>query len=221
VTDVDREDLFEVPSIQDQDPVEAFATYGADPPFDERVRAGRPHGRPDCSDAVGAEHTSSNPAVNLLSRSWIKNRIGSVGSTNVSMMLRACWVAHSPVGFAVMPARYTCRVAISLNTSTYSRRSSTVSTLKKSQATIPFACARRNSRHVSDDRRGCIDPGLLQDRPHGAGRDPDTEPDEFALDPAVAPTWVLPRQPQNHRTNTGVRCRPARPTVRIRPPARD
>jgi hypothetical protein len=49
-------------------------------------------------------NTSSNPAVNLLSRPWIKNRIGSARSTNVSMILRACRVAHSPVGFAVIPA---------------------------------------------------------------------------------------------------------------------
>jgi hypothetical protein len=62
-------------------------------------------------------NTSSNAAVNLLSRSWSKNRIGSARSTNVSMMFRACWVAHSPVGFAVIPARYTCRVASSMNTS--------------------------------------------------------------------------------------------------------
>jgi hypothetical protein len=90
-------------------------------------------------------NTSSNAAVSLLSWSWIKNRIGSARSTNVSMMLRACWVTHSPVGFAVMPARCTCRVASSMSTSAYSRRSSTVSTLKKSQATIPLAWARRNS----------------------------------------------------------------------------
>ena len=41
-----------------------------------------------------------------------------------------------------------------MNASTYSRRSSTVSTVKKSQATIPLAWARKNSRHGSDDRRG-------------------------------------------------------------------
>ena len=41
MTDVDREDSFEVPSIHDQDPVKTLATDGADPPFDERVRAGR------------------------------------------------------------------------------------------------------------------------------------------------------------------------------------
>jgi hypothetical protein len=52
---------------------------------------------------------------------WTKNRIGSVRSTNVSTMLRACWVAHSPVGLGVIPARYSCRVAISMNTSRYDR----------------------------------------------------------------------------------------------------
>jgi hypothetical protein len=45
--------------------------------------------------------TSSNAAVNLLSRSWIKKRIGSARSTNVSKMFRACWVAHAPDGFGV------------------------------------------------------------------------------------------------------------------------
>jgi len=62
-------------------------------------------------------NTSSKAAVNLLSRSSIKNRIGSDRSTNVSTMFRACWVAHSPVGFAVTPASYTLRVASSMNTS--------------------------------------------------------------------------------------------------------
>ena len=56
VTDVDPEDAFEVPSVHDQDPVEAFATDCADPPFDERVRARCAYGCADRPDAVGAEH---------------------------------------------------------------------------------------------------------------------------------------------------------------------
>jgi hypothetical protein len=39
-------------------------------------------------------NTSLNAAVNLLSWSWIKNRLGSVRSTNVSIMFCSCWVAH-------------------------------------------------------------------------------------------------------------------------------
>ena len=56
VTDVDREDSFEVASFHDQDPVETLAAYGADPPFDESVRAGRAHRGTDRPDALGAEH---------------------------------------------------------------------------------------------------------------------------------------------------------------------
>jgi hypothetical protein len=56
VADVGREDSFEVASVHDQDPVEALAAYGADPAFDERVRARCPHRCADDPDAVGAEH---------------------------------------------------------------------------------------------------------------------------------------------------------------------
>src|SRR5665647_1804772 len=116
MTDVDPEDAFEVPSIHDQDPVETFATYGADPPLDERVRARRPHRCADRPNAVGAEHLiepSCELAVAVVDQKADRLR----PLTNVSMMLRACWVAHSPVGFAVIPARYTCRVESSMNTS--------------------------------------------------------------------------------------------------------
>jgi hypothetical protein len=49
-------------------------------------------------------NTSSKGTLHLLSRSWIRNRIGSDRLVNASMMLRACWVAHSPDGLAVTPA---------------------------------------------------------------------------------------------------------------------
>ena len=45
-----------MPSVDDQDPVEALAAYGADRPFDEGVRARRAHGCADYPDGVGAEH---------------------------------------------------------------------------------------------------------------------------------------------------------------------
>src|SRR2546422_8153413 len=56
MTDVDPENAFEVPSVHDQDPVETFATYCADPPFGEGVRARCAYGCADRPDAVGAEH---------------------------------------------------------------------------------------------------------------------------------------------------------------------
>jgi hypothetical protein len=41
-----------------------------------------------------------------------------------------------------------------MTNSTYDRRSQMVSTVKKSHATIPVACWRRNARQVVADRRG-------------------------------------------------------------------
>src|SRR6266567_7813549 len=106
MADVVREDSFEVASVQDQDPVETFAADCFDPPFDEGVRAGRAHRTGvRIVRMPSVRNTPSKAAVNLLSRSWIKNRIGCVRTTKVSIMFRACWVAHSPVGFAVIPAR--------------------------------------------------------------------------------------------------------------------
>jgi len=45
-------------------------------------------------------------------------------------------------------------VPISITNRTYSVLSSTVSTVKKSVARMPAACARRNARQLVDARRG-------------------------------------------------------------------
>ena len=61
---------------------------------------------------------------------------------------------QAALGLAVTPAKCTRRVSSSMKNSTYSRRSRTGSTVKKSQATIPLACWRRNARQVVVARRG-------------------------------------------------------------------
>src|SRR5258708_24828569 len=55
---------------------------------------------------------------------------------------------HSPVGFAVTPPRCIRRVRCSINTRTYSLLRSTVSTCRKSTATIPAGWACRNCRQL-------------------------------------------------------------------------
>jgi hypothetical protein len=62
--------------------------------------------------------------------------------------LQACYVTHSPTGCAVTPSTWTWRVATSITNSTYSRLRNTVSTVKKSTANTPSACARAR-RHRS------------------------------------------------------------------------
>ena len=59
-----------------------------------------------------------------------------------------------PAGFAVTPPTCIRRVPCSMNTSTYMRFSSTVSTCRKSTAMIPAPWARRNCRQLGPERRG-------------------------------------------------------------------
>ena len=101
-----------------------------------------------------AVNTASNAAVNFVSRSRIKNFKPSARPSRFISRLRARWVTHAPVGWAVTPARCTRRVPCSMKNSTYRRRRNTVSTWKKSAARIVLACLVRNARQVWPLRRG-------------------------------------------------------------------
>ena len=63
-------------------------------------------------------NTASKAAVNLLSRSRIRNRNCSARSPRSMSRLRACWVTQAPVGWAVIPARCTRRRPCSITTRT-------------------------------------------------------------------------------------------------------
>jgi hypothetical protein len=63
-------------------------------------------------------------------------------------------VTQPSCGLAVTPPKWTRRLPSSMKKSTYNRRSHTVSTVRKSQAMIPEACARRNADQLSSARRG-------------------------------------------------------------------
>jgi hypothetical protein len=62
--------------------------------------------------------TSSKLAVNLASRSRIKNLTAFVRLASTSDRLRACWVTHSRTGLAVTPATYTLLVSSSMKKNT-------------------------------------------------------------------------------------------------------
>jgi hypothetical protein len=85
-------------------------------------------------------------------------------------------------------------VSSSMKNNTYSRRSQTVSTVKKSQARIPAACWRRNAppRHGRSPWCGVRGQAMAAERfaDHGR-RDPHVEAEQFALDPLVAPAGIV------------------------------
>ena len=121
--------------------------------------------------------------------------MSSSRSPRLRARLRACCMAHSPVGFAVTPPRCIWRVPCSMNTRTCSLLRSTVSTCRKSTATIPAAWACRNCRQLGPGRRGAGSvPAACRISQHGGGRDRHAGLCEFAVDPAVSPQRILLRQ---------------------------
>jgi hypothetical protein len=73
------------------------------------------------------------------------------GSSSRSIIrLPACWVTQVPSGLALTPTSRIRRVWICMNTSTYKVLRNTVSTMMKSQATMPLACGA--GRHSGRER---------------------------------------------------------------------
>jgi hypothetical protein len=105
--------------------------------------------------------------------------------------LRACCAAHAPVGRAITPATCSLRVPCSMNTSTYSRWSSTVSTTRKSQAMT----ARLGSEELPPGRPGPpqreTEAGRVQDLPYRGRGDHVPEPGQFTLDPVPLENWTI------------------------------
>ena len=85
---------------------------------------------------LSASKTPSKARGYLLSRSRITNRSVSILAPRSIARFRACWVAHEPVGLAVTPAMCNLLPPCWMKINTYSRRNSTVSTWRKSQAMI-------------------------------------------------------------------------------------
>ncbi len=117
VVDVVRENSFEVVAVEDQEPIEALTADAPDPTFGEGVRAWRAYRCPDDPDRLGTEHLvegSSELLVAVVDQEPDRLRPAGERLDDVAR----CWVAHSPVGFAVTPAKFTFRVASSMNTNT-------------------------------------------------------------------------------------------------------
>ena len=138
---------------EDQDAVQELAAQGADQALADRVHARRLDSGTQDPGTGGLEHGVERGGE---VRSAVTDQELDVleplaeGEGEVA----GRWVVHWPVGLAVTPPRCIRRVPCSMNTRTYSRFSSTVSTWKKSTARIRDASARRNCRQVGPARRG-------------------------------------------------------------------
>ena len=147
VLEIVANDTGEMAPVPEQGPVEALAADRADEAFAAGARTGVRITR-IASDAK----TVSKVLVYFASRSRIRNENRS--SSPAMARFRPCWATQDPCGLRVTPATWTRRVASSMKNSTSTRRRRIVSTQKKSQASIPSAWARINSRQVGPSRRG-------------------------------------------------------------------
>ena len=140
-------------AANDQQVVQALSPDGPNPTLGNGVGVGRPNRRAD-DLGTGRAPDIVERSGELGVRSRIRNRSAAARSSSSTKRLRACCATHRPVGWAVTPAKCTRRLPSSMTNSTYSRRSQTVSTVKKSQARMPVACRRRNDRKLVGARRG-------------------------------------------------------------------
>jgi hypothetical protein len=144
---VDAQHLLKVATPKDQWPVQALSPHRPDPAFRVGVGVRCLHRRDQHLGALGAEHVVE--AAGEL-RVAVAQHEAQLSASFAEHQQQVAGLLGDPqtVGGAVTPARWTRRVASSMKNSTYSRRSHTVSTVKKSQATIPAACWRRNALQV-------------------------------------------------------------------------
>jgi hypothetical protein len=217
VLDVAVEDAKEVAAAGDQEMVQAFPAQGADPALGDGVGVRR---LDRCADDLGAE-----PVPDVIEGSGelavaVAEQEPEVlaSSSSVTARLRACWVTHAPGGLAVTPARWTRRVCSWMKNSTYSRCRNTVSTVRKSQATMPAACRRRNDRHVVEASRGAgWSPLARRTLAMEACRDLAAKAQQLPADALVAPAWILGGQPHDQGLHLLGNRWPAAPRRRIGP----
>jgi hypothetical protein len=221
VADVGREDSFEVSAVDDQEPVEALAADGADPPFDVGVRARRPNRGADCPDPLATEHLvegCSELAVAVVDQETGRLRAFDERLDEVPGLLGRPLPSRvrGDTG-QIHPAGGECDEHECVEATEQHR----VDGKEVARDDAAGLRAQEGPPRLRRPTRRGIDPGLLQDRPNGAGGDPDTESCELALDPPVAPAGVLAREPQDQRADIRIGRGPARPPTRMSPTPRD
>ena len=104
VLDVPPEDLLQVTTADDQQPVQAFGADGADPTLGVGVGVGRLDRRDEYLCALGAEDVVE-PATERRVPVANRKRTRRPRSPSTRSRLRACWVTQAPLGLAVTPPR--------------------------------------------------------------------------------------------------------------------
>ena len=140
-----------MPALRDQQPVQTFGPNRSDEAFRHRVRCGRSPCRPHHLDTSAAKHRVELTREFLVAISDEKSRWFDPLRERPREL--ASLLRHPLCGGMARAARQVHATARELNEEEHiSRWSQTVSTVKKSTASIVRACVRMNSRHAIPPR---------------------------------------------------------------------
>jgi hypothetical protein len=211
---------FEVTAAEDQQPVEALAAEPFDAALGVRTRTRRPHRRLDHADALGAEHlveAGGELTVSVADQEALANTLVIQPHDQIARLLRYPGPVRvgRDAGDPHAPARKLDEEE-DLETPQEHRVDGKEVALDDARR---LPAEKLPPAGVEPPRRR-LDARLAQNRPDGAGREPDPEPDKLTLDPPIPPAGILASQPQHQLTHSGWRPRTARATMSIRPPAR-
>jgi hypothetical protein len=206
-----------MPRAVDQHPVQTLPAHGAYPSFRVRVRPRRRRWTSRTS-TPSLLNTSSKTVVYLVSRSRIRNRNCPARSPRSTIRLRACCTTHSPLAWVVTPRMCTRRLRDLHQEQHVDTRQPDRVDVQEIAGKDPLGLRAQELRpgRPRPPRSG-IHPGLGQDRPHGTGRHPVAQADQFTLNPAMAPARSLLGQAQHQRPNLSLDRRATRPASGIRP----
>src|SRR4029453_8857627 len=215
-----RQNVFEVAAAEDHQPGETLVADGADESLRVGVRLRRLHGGVDDLDAFAAEHLverGGELAVAIVDQET--HPLENVGAAEGVRLLKdpRSGLVRCATGKMDTPAP---ELDEEQHIETTQRDRLDREEVAGEQTRRLTAQKGRPSHRVTA-RRG-LEPGRGKQTPNRAWRDTETELQQLARDPLIAPTRVLARQPQHqiarraHRRGTAALALPVRP-----PPAPD
>ena len=153
-------------------------------------------------------------------RSRIINFIRSACPPRPISRLRACWAVHSPAGCRVTPRMRMRRARVLDHGQDASLGAAGQADGEEVAGQDHLGLGAQEPTRLAGSVAAQADAVGPEDLPHGRRRDVDSQTGQFPVDPAVAPSGVLPGQPQDQGLDAPAGRRPAGPAApRPRRPA--
>jgi hypothetical protein len=220
VAHVDAETCSSWRRPKNSSPVKALPVHAADPALPVSVRVRRLDGSPDHRDAIaaedGVEGAAELPVTIVGQEPWPLLTVVEIISR-----LRACWVIHAVSGLRARDVFADSRADRDEEQHLQPPQPDGVDREEVGGEHRLGVLAEEVAPAGADALRRRRNDGAREDVPHQRRRNRDAEPAQLAGDPHVAPVVVCAGEPHDQLAHLLVNRRPARPRMRVYPPARD